>query len=150
MRMLLVGCLFTLVSTVQAGTIPGRWEKVDLLQEDVFIQVELKGGEVIRGRFQSSDAAELILIDDSGSSKRFPKQGVLSVNRPKSLGKSIGIWAAVGAGAGLAAAAALLGATGGSDETGQILGIGLAIGVGSGAAIGGVIASGSEILYKAP
>lgn len=135
--------------SLQAGVIPGRWEKVDVLQQGSVIQLTLKGGGVIRGRFQNSDSDELSLVDNSGSLRSIAKQGVLSVQRPKSRGKSVAIWTAVGAGAGLAVAGVLLASTGGSDETGEVFGLGLVLGAAPGAAIGAVI-SGPETLYKAP
>ena len=56
--------LFVLLSTcLQAGVIPGRWEKVDALQPGKEIIVTLKAGDRIESTFTGLGSEELILTE---------------------------------------------------------------------------------------
>ena len=60
----LLGICFSLVLmgvSVRAGTVPGRWEKVELLQPGSSVSVLLISGELAEGTFEGFEGDEFIL-----------------------------------------------------------------------------------------
>jgi hypothetical protein len=98
---------------VEAGVIPGRWEKVDALPQGARLTVILKtGGERIRGAFERSDSEILVLTGEASTLRRIAKPSVSKVFDPyvadtKWDGLLIG--GAIGAGAGAAIGPAVWG-----------------------------------------
>lgn len=69
--------LFILANlTVTAGTIPGRWEKVEALQPGSAIQVQMKSGNVVKAAFVGSAPDSLTLNDEEKHSLNVPKSEV--------------------------------------------------------------------------
>ncbi len=65
-------------SSLQAGVIPGRWEKVDELKPGSSITVTLKTGDTLHGKFAGS-AADSIRITVDDVERELPKSAVSSV-----------------------------------------------------------------------
>jgi hypothetical protein len=71
--------LFITNSSVAAGVIPGRWDKVDALQPGTAIIVFLEAGERVECSFKDSGPEDLTLSDDRGGERRLPKSEVKKI-----------------------------------------------------------------------
>ena len=142
--------LVVLVTTsLHAGVIPGRWEKVDALQPRSQIVLSLKTGEHIEGAFVRTGADELTVIDQNGSERKFPKSEVLKIvsRKKRDQGTLVGLAAGFGVGAvlGFLFGRAFDNTAGGVVLVGGIgAGIGALIGYGA-----GKLRKGTEVLYQA-
>ena len=141
-------------ATLEAGVIPGRWEKVDGLQEGTRIVVEIKSGDRLEGAFKRVSPQELTVIDPGGSDRQVPKTAVAKIVTAEKVkdGLTNGMLIGMGVGTGVAVGAVAL-ATGGVSEECIVCGlaifVGFAGGWGMGAAID-AIHQGPEVLYQAP
>ena len=153
----LVLALVALISPpVQAGVIPGRWDKVSVLEADVPVAVELKSGDCIEGRFLGLTESELELVIRSAQGKISRTEIQRITTRPKD---GVGDGAAKGAAVG-AIATGILGAIayatyegGDSSFLGPLLVVGgVAAGVGAALGVAADAATKGEaiVVYKAP
>ncbi len=134
--------LLTLVSVpaseIQAGIIPGRWEKVETIPQDLPIIVILTGGDRIEGAFQRADDHSVQLETSRGVPLSVPKDGISLIrsqdrfeNDGLANGVIIGSVVGIGASIPLFLIAVNDNATGaGLIEMGFITGTGMAIGMG--------------------
>ncbi len=112
-RVRLLAMLLLALTHVEAGVIPGRWEKVDALPQGARLAVIMKaGGEHIRGTFERSDNEVLVLTDEASTLRHIAKPSVKKVfdsyvADTKWDGLLIG--GAIGAGAGAAIGPAVWG-----------------------------------------
>ena len=141
-------------ATLEAGVIPGRWEKVEALEEGTRIVVEIKSGDRLEGAFKRVSPQELTIIDPGGSDRQVPKTTVAKIVTAEKVkdGLTNGMLIGMGVGTGVAVGAVAL-ATGGVSEEcivcGLVIFVGFAGGWGMGAAID-AIHQGPEVLYQAP
>ena len=149
---LILVCLISL--PLQAGVIPGRWEKVSALQVASPITVELKDGERVKGHYEDLSATDVVLVTHF-SRAVIPKEDIETITTqpedPLSNGTLIG--GAVGAGIMCVWTAAWYAK---SYERANPLGflmmagIGFGIGAGLGAAGDAVEKPVPIVLYEAP
>jgi len=145
----LVFLLAVSVTAVQAGVVPGRWEKVLAEKQGTEMIITLASGDQIRGAYQELGDQEL-LVTVEGASRALPKSGITKITtaerRTGPLWNGPVIGAAVGGGlAGIVAAG--LHDTGG----GAAAGIALSALIGAGIGLGIDAAYQTRItLYKAP
>ena len=64
---------------VQAAVIPGRWEKVEALNEGTKLVVILDSKERLEGRLLSAESSDLVLDPDEGERLTLPKSQILKV-----------------------------------------------------------------------
>jgi hypothetical protein len=74
-------CMSPLILTLMlhAQVIPGRWDKVDILEPGTAIIVTLQAGERLVCSFKSSGPDNLTLTDDQGSERRLPKSEIKKI-----------------------------------------------------------------------
>jgi hypothetical protein len=139
-------------SSLQAAVIPGRWEKVQALEEGYAVKVKLESGEGIKASYSGFTEEGLLLKKDSGEELEIPKSAVVTVTSQErvsndGLGNGAIIGAAVGGGFALTAGLLLAG----GDETGVVAAftaLYAAIGLGVGVGVDAVI-KGHEVFYAA-
>ena len=139
-------------SSLQAAVIPGRWEKVQALEEGYAIKVKLESGEGIKASYSGFTEEGLLLKKDSGEELEIPKSAVVTVTSQErvsndGLGNGAIIGAAVGGGFALTAGLLLAG----GDEPGVVAAftaLYAAIGLGVGVGVDAVI-KGHEVFYAA-
>ncbi len=152
----LIGVLVLLVLSVislQAGVIPGRWEKLDGQPSATRMLVTLNSGERMDCALKSSGALDLTVTDQTGTERILPKSEVrkiVSVSRVvrDNVLKGTLIGALVGGLAVLPLAAIITNETGQREATLAVLGY-AGIGAGIGAAVDWVIKE-REVLYRTP
>ena len=150
----LVVALGLAVASASAGVVPGRWEKVDGLQEGTQIVVEIKSGDRLEGAFKRVSPQELTIIDLGGSDRQVPRTVVAKIVTAEKFkdGLTNGMLIGMGIGTGAAVGAVAL-ATGGVSEECTVCGlailVGFAGGWGMGAAIDAIHQK-PEVLYEAP
>ncbi len=144
--------VFVSVFSLEAGVIPGRWEKLDSQPSGTPILVTLRSGERMNGALKSSGPLDLTLTDQTGAERILPKSEVRKIVSAKRIvrdrvirGSLIG--AAIGGLAVLPLAAIIENETGRRDATLAVLGY-AGIGAGVGAAIDWVIKE-REVFYRA-
>ncbi len=148
--------LFILISSglLNAAVVPGRWEKVDGLQEGTRIVVEMKSGDRLEGAFKGSSPQDLTVTDPAGSDRQVPKTAVAKIMTAEKVkdGLSNGMLIGMGVGTGVAVGAVAL-AVGGFSEECVACGLAILAGFAGGWAMGAVIDAihyGPEVLYQAP
>ena len=157
-----IALVVLLTTSLQAGVIPGRWEKVETLGQGAEIIITMKSGDRLEGAFRHPDAEALFVVEVNGSERQIPKREVAKVVRPLVKGDSSWDGAAIGAAIGYGGGWAWLAAmkSGGGDwalsDAFEVFGpIGAAAGLGIGFAIDRTHKShkrhkGTEVLYQAP
>jgi hypothetical protein len=147
----------TLVSVltfeIQAGVIPGRWEKVETIPRGLPIVVILTGGDRMEGTFQRADHRSVQIETSRGVALSFPKDGISLIrsqdkfdNDGLANGVIIGAVAGAGASIPLFLIAVDDNATGaGLIEMAFVTGTGMAIGMGIDALI-----KAPAVFYRAP
>jgi hypothetical protein len=90
-------------SSLSAGIIPGRWEKVAALNPETEIVITLKSGERTESYFVSLGSDKLVVREITGIIRELPKTEVLGIVTEKKIsdGKLNGIL--IGAGVGFGA-----------------------------------------------
>ena len=143
--------VFLSVNSLQAGVIPGRWEKLDDQPSGTRMLVTLNSGERMDCTLKSSGPSDLTITDQAGAERILPKSGVREIVSSQRIvrdsvirGSLIG--AAIGALAVLPLAAIIENETGRRDATLAVLGY-AGIGAGVGAAVDWVVKE-REILYR--
>lgn len=68
--------VFLVSSSLQAGVVPGRWEKVDSQASTTALVVMLKSGEWINCFLKQSDPESLTVVDPVNGERRIAKQDV--------------------------------------------------------------------------
>ncbi len=66
-------------SSLQAGVIPGCWEKLDAQSRGTRIIVTLQNGERLEGSFLGSGCNELILVTGVGNEVKLAKSDVQEI-----------------------------------------------------------------------
>ena len=143
---------------VHADVIPGRWEKVAVLESSSPITVELKNGDRIKGQFQGLSSSDLELLGSAGRAV-IPKSDIRTVIFPSEDGLGDGALKGAAIGAAVAFGASLIGlairGTGGNADDGVsegLVGVGVSAGIGAGLGIAVDAATKTEgiVLYRAP
>lgn len=143
---------------VHAEVIPGRWEKVAVLEMASPITVELKNGDRIKGRFRGLSSSDLELLSPAGRAV-IPKTDIQVITCPSKDGLGDGAWKGAAVGAAVAFGASLIGlavrGTGGSADDGAlegVVGVGVSAGIGAGLgiAVDAATKTGDIVLYKTP
>lgn len=134
---------------VLGGVVPGRWEKIEALQQGTGIVVSLNSGEKMTCFLQGTTSEAIIIVSSDGTDHTLPK---IAVSRIETLEKQKGpLWdgALIGGAIGLGVTGALLWKYGDSSTNyGAMLGLWGGIGAGIGLAVDAGV-SGRKTLYKA-
>ena len=140
------------LSALFGATVPGRWEKVEILEAGFPLVVKLKSGEQYKADFIELEADHLIVQEFEGEELRLAKEHVKQVqSQDKTVNDSIWEGAAIGGALGAVAGiipAAAVGGEHGSASGAAIVGICAGIGAGAGIAVDAVIKA-PEVFYKA-
>ena len=145
--------LLLLSPSLQAGVIPGRWEKLDSQPPGKQMIVTLNSGDRMEYTFKSSGPDDLTVTDPGGTERRVPKSEVQKiVSREKHKDSYLdGLLIGLGVGVGVAFA---IGRDPDDPEAEAIkTGVAMLLGIPIGAAVGGVIDNyhrGAEVFYQAP
>ena len=141
------------ISSLQAGVVPGRWEKLDSQGSGTQLSITFNSGDRMGCDFKSSSSSDLTVRDPTGIERILPKSGVRKivsarrrVNDRVIRGGLIG--AAVGALAILPLAVILRDGGGGKEVVFDVLPF-AGIGAGVGTALDLAIKE-REVLYTAP
>ncbi len=134
-------------AALEAGVIPGRWEKVEGLPEGTALIVELSSGDRFQGALAEVNELEIVLLTVSDE-LRLLKTTVVRVTRVDKVND--GAWDGAAGGAFIGAA---VGGAGAASAEGSNVAANAALG----AAIGGLIGFAldkviktTEVLYVAP
>jgi hypothetical protein len=149
----ILALLVLATASLQAGVIPGRWEKVEALHAGYPIVVTLESGERLRAVFDGLSEKGLLLTKGDKQGLDVPKAHVVKIEGQEKienngLGNGAIIGAVVGGGFGLGAALACAC----EDEAGFVAvatALYGAIGTGVGVGVDALFKS-REVLYKAP
>jgi hypothetical protein len=147
-----IAALTLITSTMWAGVIPGRWEKVDGLTSGTEITVKLQAGDRIDCAFKSSGPEDLILIELGGSERRIPKFEVLKITRREKYDDFVGDGAVIGLGVGATFGLVVAAIAYADCGHAAYFAVGPLVYGGIGAGIGVVadaLHKGNEVLYKA-
>ena len=150
--------LLLMNSWLCAGVVPGRWEKVEGLEQGSTIIVTLVTGDTVQGEFNCLKVGSLRMTVDT-QEQEFPKSAVSRISQLEmgwSRKKRVGICGLIGFAAGFALGCA--GAANAADQdnmpAGETIKCGFAIG-GVGAGIGAAIGSAQKpkpkeiVIYEA-
>jgi hypothetical protein len=145
--------LIIATASLHAAVIPGRWEKVEALEEGYPIIVTMKGWERIKGSFRGVNDESLLLIKDDGKELDLPKADVIKVesqDKPNNDSLLNGpMWGAI-VGGGLSA----LGMAVSHDDlpSDEVVGvIALSTGIGAGIGfVGDALIKTADVFYEAP
>ncbi len=83
--------LLLLTTSLQAGVIPGRWEKVDSQPAGALLAITLKSGDGGKYAFTTSDATTLTVSAKDGAELTLPKADVARIvqrKRPSRTGRT--------------------------------------------------------------
>ena len=149
----LIGWAILTTTSLDAAIVPGRWEKVEALEEGYAITVKLDSGERFKASYVGFTDEAIILKRDSGEELEVPKAAVVKVtsqSRDSNDGLRNGalIGAAVGGGFGLTLGLYYAD----RDEYGYVAlvtALYAAIGMGVGVGVDAIV-KGHEVLYQAP
>ena len=97
--------LLLLTTFLQAGVIPGRWEKLDSQPPGKEIIVTLNSGDRMEYTFKSSGPDDLTVTDPSGIERRVPKSEVQTIVSAEKTGDSLLNGLLIGLGIGAASGA---------------------------------------------
>jgi hypothetical protein len=95
-------------SSLPAGVIPGRWEKVDRLPLGKPITLTLKTKDRVAGTYKRSDAKTLEVADPSGEERNLPKSEVKEIVSGEMAKDGLGNGALIGMAVGGGVALAIL------------------------------------------
>jgi len=145
--------LMTTTAPLQAAVIPGRWEKVEALEEGFPIVVMMEGWERIKGAFHGLGEESLLLMKDNGKELDLPKADVKKVeSRDRTNNDSLingPMWGAI-VGGGISA----LGMAASNDDlpSDEVIGvIALSAGLGAGLGlVGDALIKTPDVFYEAP
>jgi hypothetical protein len=145
--------IFLLVILVEsqllAGTIPGRWEKIDSLEPGTFLNLQMDSGTRLECQFLRSDQKSVTVRDVEEADREIPKT---AIRRIETIEKKRGpIWtgALIGAAIGAAASGIVIAAVDAEDVNAGPIVFFTAIGAGIGLGIDAAVAK-PEVLYRAP
>ena len=109
-------------ASLEAAVVPGRWEKVEALEEGYPIIVTLKGWERIKGTFHGLSEESLLLVKNTGVELDLPKADVIKVeSQDKPINDSLGngpMWGAILGGGLIALGTAIGGDISGGEAAG--------------------------------
>jgi len=143
---------------VQAAVIPGRWEKVEALNEGTKLVVILDSKERLEGRLLSAESSDLVLDPDEGERLTLPKSQILKVtsqDRTENDSVSNGLlWGTVvGAAVGVPWLIWGLSYQGGESDDARAIGTGIclmSVGVGAGVGLAAdAVRKSHEVYYVA-
>ena len=98
-----------LITSLQAGVVPGRWEKLDSQPPGKQIIVTLKIGDRMECTFKSSGPDDLTVTDPSGTERKVPKSEVQTIVSAEKTGDSLLNGLLIGLGIGAASGALAIG-----------------------------------------
>ena len=147
--------LLLLTTFLQAGVIPGRWEKLDSQPPGKEIIVTLNSGDRMEYTFKSSGPDDLTVTDPSGTERKVPKSEVQTIDSVEKTGDSLLNGTLIGAGVGGAISLFPLIYTMIRSDTdvgaGTMAFVGATIGFGAGMGAGiDAVYRRPEVLYQAP
>jgi len=142
------------LSALFAGTVPGRWEKVEELETGFPVVVKLTSGEQYTADFVRVDGDELFIQELEGEEIRLHKEHVKQVTSQEyivndSLWQGALIGGAIGAAAVIPIGVGWTNEGGSSDRLAGIFALSTGIGAGLGLAADATIKA-REVYYKAP
>jgi hypothetical protein len=139
-----------LVTTfLNAAIVPGRWEKVEALEEGYPITVKLDSGERIKASYAGFTDETLLLQRDSGQELEVPKAAVVTVtSQERNSNDGLRNGAIIGAFAGAAFGLAYPGEERNAGDLALGAALFGAIGMGVGVGVDAII-KGHEVLYQA-
>jgi hypothetical protein len=148
-------------SSVQAGVIPDRWEKIEALSSGAPLIVKLRGGERLECIFNTIGSDEISFLESSGRERRLPRSAILRIETAAvmhdRLRNGILLGAIIGVAGGLSGIAIYANAMTngpvywGEDGALYLLGAAL-VGGGIGAATGAIVDAAvkhHQVLYQA-
>ena len=145
--------LIIATASLHAAVIPGRWEKVEDLEEGYPIIVTMKGWERIKGAFHGLGEESLLLMKDNGKELDLPKADVIKVesqDKPNNDSLLNGpMWGAILGGGLSALGMALSHDDLPSDEIVGVIALSAGLGAGIGF-VGDVLIKTPEVFYEAP
>jgi hypothetical protein len=143
----------TTATSVNAGVIPGRWEKVESLEEGYPIIVTLKGWERIKGAFDGLDRESLLIKKNNQQKLDLPKTAVIKVESQERTNNDSLIngpmWGAILGGGLSALGMALNDDVLPPDEIAGVIALSAGLGAGIGF-VGDVLIKTPEVFYEAP
>ncbi len=140
--------LLLLTTSLQAGVIPGRWEKLDSQPPGKQIIVTLKTGDRMEWDFKSSGPDDLTVTDPSGTERKVPKSEVQTIDSVEKTGDSLLNGTLIGAAVcGTLFLIPLIFSSGDADVGAGGAWIGFCAGMGAGI---DALHKGTEVLYQAP
>ena len=71
--------LLLVTTSLQAGVVPGRWEKLDAQPVGTRILVTLDGGDRLECDFKGSGTDAVTVIDQSGVERTLPKSAIRKI-----------------------------------------------------------------------
>ena len=145
--------LLVLTTSLQAGVIPGRWEKLDSQPPGKEIIVTLNSGDRMEYTFKSSGPDDLTVTDPSGIERRVPKSEVQTIVSAEKTADSLLNGLLIGLGIGAASGTLAIGCTDDPECVANVrivlVPVGAAIGALTGALIDRSISK-SQLIYQRP
>ncbi|HUV13092.1 MAG TPA: hypothetical protein VMY18_05575 [Acidobacteriota bacterium] len=140
--------VFWLVAQLEAGTIPGRWEKVDALSKGTAVQISLNSGEKLGCILKGVKSDSLTVIDGEGTERSLPKSAITSIEGVEKHSDRMWDGALIGGAIGAVAggAAGYMTEEGRAGYSAALFG---GIGAGIGLAVDAAVKS-NQVYYKAP
>ncbi len=161
MKRVFSGALSIMILTgawVQAGVVPGRWEKVEALPAGTELTITLNSKERLEGPLRSTGSDELVLGSEGGEDLRLPKSGIVKITSgDRTARDSVTdglLWGTlVGAAVGVPWLIWGLSYEGGESDDARAIGTGLclmSVGIGAGVGLAADAArKGHEVFYVA-
>jgi hypothetical protein len=149
---ILIGLALSTTTSLNAGIVPGRWERVEALEEGYAITVKLDSGERFKASYLGFTDNTIILKRDSGEGLEVPKAAVIKVtSQSRKSNDGLRNGAIIGAVAGGAVGLIVPQVTEGDNNAGNVaLSIALFAAMGMGVGVGvDAMVKGREVLYQA-
>ena len=145
LALVFVGLL--VATTVRAGVVPGRWEKVQAERPGTEMIITLTAGDEIRGAYQEVGKDE-IFVTVNGTQRTLPKSGIAKITTEER--RTGPLWNGPLIGGAIGGSLAAIGvAAYGGDSDWVFIPVWAAIGAGIGLGIDAAVQS-RITLYKAP
>ena len=148
----LIGWAILTTTSLGAATVPGRWEKVEALEEGYAITVKLDSGERFKASYVGFSDEAILLKRDSGEELEVPKAAVVKVtSQSRDSNDGLRNGAIIGALAGGAVGLIVPQFTEGDNNPGNValsIAVFAAMGMGVGVGVDAIV-KGHEVLYQA-
>jgi hypothetical protein len=149
---ILIGLALSTTTSLDAAIVPGRWEKVEALEEGYAITLKLDSGDRFKASYVGITDEAILLKRDSGEELEVPKAAVVKVtsqSRNSNDGLRNGAIIGAAVGGGFALTVGLAYADG--DDYGYVAlvtALYAAIGMGAGVGVDAIVRS-HQVLYQA-